>query len=323
MDKKLTPREQKRIESDRRILEATIEVVGKKGYTNANLREIASVAGVTQGLVSQRFETKENLLMQAIRSTKIMWRENEFSLDMPVANMLMFIVEDIKTLHEENPLIFKFMDTIVSSVDVPDEVPSTQREYFKASIAYKIMERGQEEGYLPTGDVAVLYNIFLCNTFRLIRDYERMGLPVLESKYFLAPIQYRDPFEAEHEFLREKALDSVSKSFFSLIYFYIHSESFRISRTSHKIEAFCDPNIPIRECMEKACRELVAPEDYEAVMEFLDLSTVIERIGEKPLIVMHCTGVDQCRYRISFIFITNEDEKEIVLFGIRKVDVEG
>lgn len=61
-------------------------------------------------------------------------------------------------------------------------------------------------------------------------------------------------------------------------------------------------------------------EDYEAVATFLDLTTVIERIGEKPVIAVDCTGVDQLRYRISFIFVTKEDEKEVVLCGVSKLE---
>lgn len=193
----MTPRELKRIESDKRILEATIEVVGKKGYTNANLREIAAVAGVTQGLISQRFDTKENLLLQAIFSTKLIWMEDPFSLDTSLAEMLIYIVEDIKRLHENNLAVFKFMDMVVSSVDIPIEIINRQIYFFKSSKAYKIMENAQKAGYIPDGDVAVFYNIFICNAFRLIRDYERMGLPTPDDLYFLASIQYRDPIARE------------------------------------------------------------------------------------------------------------------------------
>ena len=50
----------------KRILETSIDLVAKNGYSNTSTSEIAKIAGVAEGTIFKHFGTKENLLLSSI-----------------------------------------------------------------------------------------------------------------------------------------------------------------------------------------------------------------------------------------------------------------
>jgi AcrR family transcriptional regulator len=59
-------REQLREERRQQILEAALTVFGQKGFNAANVSDVAAQAGVSQGTIYWYFESKEELLTQAL-----------------------------------------------------------------------------------------------------------------------------------------------------------------------------------------------------------------------------------------------------------------
>jgi AcrR family transcriptional regulator len=49
------------------LIEATIEVIGRKGYAGATVADVAKAAGLSSGIVNFHFETKENLLAETLK----------------------------------------------------------------------------------------------------------------------------------------------------------------------------------------------------------------------------------------------------------------
>lgn len=318
MEKDLTPRELKRIESDKKILDAAIRVFGEKGYGNSNLREIASVAGITQGLISQRFGTKENLFEKAIYATEVLWVDRKIPIDTPVEKALLALVQTAKKLCDRDPIIFQFVYMISSSTDIPVAIINKQREFFENSNLCKLLLKGQEEGYLAKGNIAVLFNIFLSNTFKIIRDYKKADLTFSDDKNLLVLIQYRDPDAAEHNYLKNKAFESVSQSYFSLIYFYLNKNIYRISRTTEKIEKICKKYSDLQKMVDYGCEELVDSKYRQVVSAFMDLSTIADRLENQKVIALNFMGANQERYTVSFISVNKEPDNVIVLCGLRK-----
>ena len=66
MTEELSKREQLREERRRQILEAALTVFGQKGFNGANVSDVAAQAGVSQGTIYWYFESKEELLTQAL-----------------------------------------------------------------------------------------------------------------------------------------------------------------------------------------------------------------------------------------------------------------
>lgn len=54
--------EERKAESERRIIEAAIELFATQGYVKTTLNQVGTRAGYTGGLISSRFGSKENLL---------------------------------------------------------------------------------------------------------------------------------------------------------------------------------------------------------------------------------------------------------------------
>lgn len=55
-------------EADRTILEATLKLLGKRGYTNMSIDQVASEAGVSRATVYRRYRDKADLVTQAVAS---------------------------------------------------------------------------------------------------------------------------------------------------------------------------------------------------------------------------------------------------------------
>ena len=319
MEKTLTLREQKRIETDNKILKATISLIGMKGYTASSIRDIAKEAGVTSGLVIQRFESKENLVVQALYQTNKVWSDLYMPEDMTAYRMLTRIINDAKNMYEKDEKAFNFIYMMSISTDAPSTFHALQKDIFYERGIYKTLKKAQDEGKLPIGDLSVMYNIFVCNALRLIRDYKRSGLTVPSDENFLSLIQYRDQLEEEHQRYRNKAFESIAQSFFNLIYFNISTGEYRIAKLIDEVESYAKKYKNGQEFLNQTCNDMVDIKYIETVKKFIDLSTVMERLGEKKVIAEDYLGLDKCTYRVSFISVIKEPGNEVVLFGVQKL----
>jgi AcrR family transcriptional regulator len=68
MSESISRREQAREERRRQILEAAFSVFSRKGFNAANVSDVAAEAGVSQGTIYWYFDSKEELLVQALLS---------------------------------------------------------------------------------------------------------------------------------------------------------------------------------------------------------------------------------------------------------------
>ena len=319
MEKALTVREQKRIESDNKILRATISLIGKNGYTASSIRDIAKEAGVTSGLITQRFVTKENLLACAIKHVDTIWSPGKLSMDIPPDVMLKNSIKRIKQDYKKNRNTFCFTYAVCSGTDIPESIKEMNKEFFYKSDTYRILKEGQDNGYFPKGDLYTLYNIFIVNTCRLVMDYSIPGMTMPDEEYFMKLIQYRDPVAEEQQLLRNKAFESMSKSFFSLVYCNISTGSYRIARTIERIKECSKESDDAQTFLYKACEVMVDINDQKRVKDFLNLSTVMERLDNKKVIAIDFNSYNYANHRFSFIVASKEKGNEIVLCGVQEV----
>jgi AcrR family transcriptional regulator len=61
--------EQRKSESERKIIIAAIELFARQGYMRTTMTEVGKAAGYTGGLVSHRFKSKEGLLKAVVTSS--------------------------------------------------------------------------------------------------------------------------------------------------------------------------------------------------------------------------------------------------------------
>lgn len=320
MEKTLNLKEQKRIESDKKILSATISIIGKNGYTASSIRDIAKEAGVTPGLIMQRFDSKEQLVLQALFQTNQVWSDLYIPEDMTAYEMLTRIIRDAKNMYENDKEGFEFIYMMSISTDAPNTFQTLQKEIFYERGMYRTLKTAQDEGKIPNGELAVMYNIFVCNALRLIRDYMRTGLKMPKDEHFLSLIQYRDPIEEEYQFYRNMAFESVAQSYFNLIYFNVTTGEYRVAKMIKAVEPYTKKYPNGQEFLNHTCDDMVDINYIEIVKKFIDLSTVIERLGDKKVITEDYVGLDNCLYRISFISVLKEPDNEVVLLGMKTIN---
>ena len=189
MENTLTARAQKRIESDNRILHAAAKVFGSLGYSRATLTDIANEAGVSQGLVSQRFGSKENLLCETFKQTRILSFYDDENCHMP--QVFYVLLDHLKKDVTEEPDWFRFLGMVYTGTDdIPDSFADLTKEMFLKTPLHSAIVEAQELEYLPAGDPWDLFRVFFRNAVNLIGWHNEFGLPMPENDYFLYAIQY-------------------------------------------------------------------------------------------------------------------------------------
>lgn len=204
MDNTMTTRAQRRTESDSRILRAAAKIFGSLGYSRATLTDIALEAGVSQGLVSQRFSSKANLLEETFRQTQVLSFYSEEDRHLPqVFNILL---DHLKREVAEEPEWFSFLSMIHTGTDdVPQSFTDLTYEMFSSTPLLSAIVEAQEQNDLPAGNPWDLFRVFFRNAINLIGWHHEFGLPMPGNESFLYAIQYnRRQKEADAAIIRQK-----------------------------------------------------------------------------------------------------------------------
>lgn len=189
-------RAQKRADSDERILQAAAIVFGRMGYSHATLTGIAEEAGVSQGLVSQRFGSKENLLYEVFKQTQILSFYDEESLHLPQAFYV--LLDHLKKEAKEEPEWFEFLSMIHTGMDTPRGFDELTKKQFEETPLHSAIIEAQKQNDLPAGNPWDIFRVFFRNATNLIGWYHKFGLPMPDNESFLYAIQYnRRQKEAE------------------------------------------------------------------------------------------------------------------------------
>lgn len=202
MESKLNLKEQKRAESDERILRAAAKIFGTMGYSRTTLAMIAEEAGVSQGLVSQRFISKENLLNEVFDQTLVLTFDEEESRHMP--NTYYILLDHFKLQAREQPDWYSFISMLHTGKDTPDSFNRHAREVFDVTPLRSSLEEAQARNELPAGDPWDIFRVFFRNSTNLIGWYHQFGLPMPENYFFLYAIQYTGRRKEAEEKLRLK-----------------------------------------------------------------------------------------------------------------------
>ncbi|MDH3439292.1 MAG: TetR family transcriptional regulator C-terminal domain-containing protein [Gammaproteobacteria bacterium] len=85
----------------RELIDATIKCISKKGLGSTTLADVASEAGLSQGIVNLHFKSKDNLLAETLRSIADEYHEQfmqtlEESAPDPAAQLLALMEMDLK-----------------------------------------------------------------------------------------------------------------------------------------------------------------------------------------------------------------------------------
>jgi len=70
------PRKASRAQRRRQLIDATVECLARRGYAQTTLTDVATLAGLSHGLVNFHFETKQKLLIETLLFLAAEYREN-------------------------------------------------------------------------------------------------------------------------------------------------------------------------------------------------------------------------------------------------------
>lgn len=189
-------KERRRV-TDIKILEAATKEFAEKGFSAATMSGIAFRAGVSQGLVSQNFKSKEKLFSLVVGfADELLFPESLDAEKMPEA--LNFVINNIRKMSTENPEQFSFLIRLSRDSEIPESKQIESAELFKKSAIFRAFKEAQEMGELPQADTHMMYRICIRLVINVICWYKQMGLDLPENNFFLKVIHY-NPTDAVSE----------------------------------------------------------------------------------------------------------------------------
>jgi len=153
-------REEKKAEVRRRILEAAKEIFFRDGFMDANLDEIAELAGVAKGTLYRYFDNKAQIYLAVLsRKARRFEKKLQDALDPQVAPVeaLVRVSRFYFQHYVENPDYFQIFWAIENQAvigELPPEVVGEVTRLWEESLGVLagIVERGIEEGVFAPCD---------------------------------------------------------------------------------------------------------------------------------------------------------------------------
>lgn len=158
--------EQRRAESERRIIKAASELFAQQGYLRTTLSQVGTRAGYTGGLVTHRFESKEGLLRAVVDHISTRFLEDQIgpaiSLDRAsdaLASCIEIYLREVTIRQSRVRALYVLMGEALGSVpEIRDQIADLNRK-FRNYVA-DIIRRGQRQGEfskrISADDAAVL-----------------------------------------------------------------------------------------------------------------------------------------------------------------------
>jgi AcrR family transcriptional regulator len=143
------------------IIEAAIAVVAEEGYARASMARIAQQAGLSKGLLSYHFRSKDDLLEQALRTTFAAITEQiveGLDLDARAPDILRAAIHRVANYGATHRQQLRAMDQIVRNLrDAEGRPLLTLADYDQAYAQTELLfRRGQQEGTFRAFDTRVM-----------------------------------------------------------------------------------------------------------------------------------------------------------------------
>lgn len=314
----------KRIESDNLILDAAIKVFGNKGYSGTSLTDIAKEAGVTQGLISQRFSGKLSILVAIFGriplSTITSGRED-------FEEALNFIIEKILQSSKEDEVWFNFLRTVYTGSDVPDEFFAAMRRRFYKTAFYENMQAAQSAGLIRQGDVYDYFLIFYQNAINLIATSKRLNLPVPDKRVFFDVVTFDTEKLRQQERIHrlDTYIDVMTSNFDILCRVDKELRAYEVikKREEHPIFGSMEKGKEFKEYFGQIIDKYVYEPDKDMVSNRISVDFIEKALEQEELLYimfrMEIDGRPQYHQLRISVFECEEDGKYF-MFGLFNVD---
>lgn len=171
------------------IMDAAIREFAEKGYEKATTRSIAAIAGITNGLVTQYFGSKEELLCTIVNKYDLNDLYAGYTDDDPYRIFCIFL-DGIRKIRDEDPAFFKLHLAIVKCNDFPESVYETIRKRFEGSkLEAAIVKARQDDGIID-GDPFAVFKLLVGSIYVLLNQYAVIGTAAPDNDALLNIVGY-------------------------------------------------------------------------------------------------------------------------------------
>lgn len=274
---------QRRAESNERIIDAAIRCFGELGYDHCSIGAVAKEAGVTKGLVLQRFQSKEALWKASFDVIATQYFPNNTDC-LVLQYCLIKTIDRIKNLKKSFPEGFKFLRSFVNGSDPLEEMLIGNEAFMKRGV-YIAVSQAQDAGIIPKGNIYNLLHAFLGQVINQVDICDKYSIPYPEDEYFLKILQIPDAHIVENQKRKEHILDAMCKSFTSLIYVYIDRNFAEIFRNPNS-DSYLTYTENARESIKEKVISWVDDNELEKMLDFFDFDTIDERMKERSVLTV-------------------------------------
>lgn len=144
--------EERKAESERRIIRAAIELFANQGYSKTTLKMVGEAAGYTGGLVSHRFGSKEGLLKAAVNRIARRFRDDQLqpfieeeSAATSLENYIEIYLKEVTVRQSRIRALYVIMGEALGTVKEIQGDIATLNEGFRNTLA-ALVQRGIDNG---------------------------------------------------------------------------------------------------------------------------------------------------------------------------------
>lgn len=153
MDKPLTNRQQKSLETKQRIFNSACKLFAEKGFDNVTMEDITSAVGLTSGTFYRHFKTKQEILAIVYANLDVYYQEfydtvicsEKYRDTSAITRLLAFTEYNMETCVKDGlefvNVIYRYM---VQSTEFERSMNNPDRIYFR--IVRSLIKEGQDKG---------------------------------------------------------------------------------------------------------------------------------------------------------------------------------
>lgn len=130
---------QKRDASTGKMLDAALVEFSNKGFAGARIASIAEAAGVSKGLLSQRFGSKEEMFLEIIKK-KLSVYDPVSKTDRQFPNVLRYITKTLKVFAAVKDDMYKLISICINTEFIPESCSAYIKEWFVDIGVYESMK---------------------------------------------------------------------------------------------------------------------------------------------------------------------------------------
>lgn len=309
----------KRKESNEKIVAAAIKCFGEKGYTHTSIAGIAKCAGVSVGLMTNRFD-KESLLIAAYSEacSKVYHPRADYAT---LQEMLLDVIEQTRKMQDEEPVIFNFILMILNSRDIPESFYDRYSESLDAKVFYPLLCEGQERGIIPQGDILPLLHSFMVYVLNHLDNCKRFGVKAYDNEALIDAMHIVDSEKYELEQQREALLQTLCNTYTALSWIKIDSDEGEHMRFPDFLVPYANTD-HAQDAINESIVMHVGEEYQEEFLAFMDMSTISERIGDKRSITRQCVDKRGRKQLHTIAPHRRDDSGRVteVLIGFQEID---